>query len=146
MKQLALTAFRVFPRVKFSTVLIPRQLRSPIRAHPSRGLVHTVTATNTLCQWLLWTAPLQAPEALLNSLMAVSSFLRHLCLTMCRPRPQASGPTSKQRRKRADAWELYALNRMYARTAFSSTEEHRQLARGLDISARRVQIWLARAL
>ena len=53
-------------------------------------------------------------------------------------------PTIKKR-KRADARQLEALNRMYARTAFPSTEERQQLARDLDMSARSVQIWLVHA-
>jgi hypothetical protein len=57
--------------------------------------------------------------------------------------PEASEPTIKKKRKRADARQLEALNRMYARTAFPSTEERQQLARDLDMSARSVQIWLA---
>jgi hypothetical protein len=52
-------------------------------------------------------------------------------------------PTIKKKRKRADARQLEALNRMYARTAFPSTEERLQLAKELDMSARSVQIWLA---
>ena len=57
--------------------------------------------------------------------------------------PEVSEPTIKKKRKRADARQLEALNRMYARTAFPSTEERQQLARDLDMSARSVQIWLA---
>ncbi|KAN0111482.1 hypothetical protein V8E52_008505 [Russula decolorans] len=45
-------------------------------------------------------------------------------------------PTIKKKRKRADARQLDALNRMYARTAFPSTEERLQLAKDLDMSAR----------
>ena len=56
---------------------------------------------------------------------------------------EASEPTIKKKRKRADARQLEALNRMYARTAFPSTEERLQLAKDLDMSARSVQIWLA---
>ena len=52
-------------------------------------------------------------------------------------------PTIKKKRKRADARQLEALNRMYARTAFPSTEERLKLATDLDMSARSVQIWLA---
>jgi homeobox protein YOX1/YHP1 len=52
-------------------------------------------------------------------------------------------PTIKKKRKRADARQLEALNRMYNRTAFPSTEERLQLARELDMSPRSVQIWLA---
>ena len=51
--------------------------------------------------------------------------------------------TIKKKRKRADARQLGALNGVYARTAFPSTEERQQLARDLDMSARSVQIWLA---
>ena len=54
-------------------------------------------------------------------------------------------PTIKKKRKRADARQLEALNRMYVRTAFPSTEERQQLARDLDMSARSVQIWLVNA-
>ena len=57
--------------------------------------------------------------------------------------PETQEPTIKKKRKRADARQLEALNRMYARTAFPSTEERQQLARDLDMSARSVQIWLA---
>ena len=57
--------------------------------------------------------------------------------------PEATEPTIKKKRKRADARQLEALNRMYARTAFPSTEERLQLAKELDMSARSVQIWLA---
>ncbi len=52
-------------------------------------------------------------------------------------------PTIKKKRKRADARQLEALNRMYNRTAFPSTEERLQLARELDMSPRSVQIWSA---
>jgi homeobox protein YOX1/YHP1 len=52
-------------------------------------------------------------------------------------------PTIKKKRKRANARQLEALNGMYARTAFPSTEERLQLAKDLDMSARIVQIWLA---
>ena len=60
--------------------------------------------------------------------------------------PETQEPTIKKKRKRADARQLEALNRMYARTAFPSTEERQQLARDLDMSARSVQIWLAHSL
>ena len=55
-------------------------------------------------------------------------------------RPETSEPTIKKR-KRADARQLAALNRTYTRGAFPSTEERQQLARDLDMSARRVQNW-----
>lgn len=56
---------------------------------------------------------------------------------------ESQEPTIKKKRKRADARQLEALNRMYARTAFPSTEERQQLAKDLEMSARSVQIWLA---
>ena len=55
---------------------------------------------------------------------------------------ETAEPTIKKR-KRANARQLEALNGVYARTAFPSTEERQQLARDLDMSARSVQIWLA---
>ena len=59
--------------------------------------------------------------------------------------PWDSEPTIKKKRKRADARQLEALNRMYARNTFPSTEDRGQLARDLDMSPRSVQIWLAHA-
>ena len=56
---------------------------------------------------------------------------------------ETAEPTIKRKRKRADARQLEALNGVYARTAFPSTEERQQLARDLDMSALSVQIWLA---
>ncbi|KAF8475300.1 hypothetical protein DFH94DRAFT_654582, partial [Russula ochroleuca] len=55
--------------------------------------------------------------------------------------PKIQGSTIKKRRKRANARQLEALNRVYARTAFPSSEEREQLVRELDMSARSVQIW-----
>ena len=52
-------------------------------------------------------------------------------------------PTIKKKRKRADARQLEALNWMYTRTAYPSTEERLQLAKELDMSAKSVRIWLA---
>ena len=56
---------------------------------------------------------------------------------------ETAEPTIKKKRKRADARQLEALNGVYARTAFPSTEERQQLARDLDMSAGSVQNWLA---
>ena len=58
---------------------------------------------------------------------------------------ETSDPTIKKKRKRADAHQLEALNGMFARTAFPSTEERQQLASDLEMSARSVQIWFAHA-
>ena len=55
---------------------------------------------------------------------------------------ETAEPTAKKKCKHADAQQLEALNVVYARTAFPSTEEHQQLARDLDMSARSVQNWL----
>ena len=58
---------------------------------------------------------------------------------------ETSDPAVKKKRKRADARQLEALNGMYARTAFPSTEERQQLARDLEMSPQSVQIWFAHA-
>jgi homeobox protein YOX1/YHP1 len=55
----------------------------------------------------------------------------------------AETPPTIKKRKRADARQLEALNRMYARTALPSKEERLQLAKELDMSAKSVRIWLA---
>ena len=62
------------------------------------------------------------------------------------PPADATEPTIKKKRKRADARQLEHLNATYNRTAFPSTEERAQLAKDLDMSARSVQIWLEHAL
>ena len=62
------------------------------------------------------------------------------------PPSEATEPTIKKKRKRADARQLEVLNSTYTRTAFPSTEERAQLAKDLDMSARSVQIWLEHAL
>ncbi|KAF8496842.1 hypothetical protein F5888DRAFT_1576923, partial [Russula emetica] len=50
-------------------------------------------------------------------------------------------PAIKKKRKRADARQLDALNKMFAITAFPSTEQRNQLAKDLDMAPRSVQIW-----
>jgi len=45
--------------------------------------------------------------------------------------------------KRANAEQLRALNKVYARTAFPSTEERQDLALRLGLTPRNVQIWYA---
>ncbi|KAF8499689.1 hypothetical protein F5888DRAFT_103302 [Russula emetica] len=54
---------------------------------------------------------------------------------------EAQEPTIKKKRKRADARQLDALNKMFAITAFPSTDQRNQLARDLDMAPRSVQIW-----
>ena len=61
--------------------------------------------------------------------------------------PPPASPTSpeepriRKKRKRTDEAQLKVLNETYNRTAFPSTEERYALAKALDMSARRVQIW-----
>ncbi len=50
-------------------------------------------------------------------------------------------PTVKKKRKHVDAAQLKILNEVYNRTAFPTSDERVQLAKVLDMSARRVQIW-----
>ena len=57
--------------------------------------------------------------------------------------PEVPETTIKKKRKRADARQLDALQTLYARTAFPSTEERVELGKRIDMSARSVQIWLA---
>jgi hypothetical protein len=56
------------------------------------------------------------------------------------PSPRYS-PTIKAKRKRASAVQLDALNRVFAKTFFPSTETRNELARQLGMSPRTVQIW-----
>ncbi|KAG2187001.1 hypothetical protein INT44_003229 [Umbelopsis vinacea] len=50
-------------------------------------------------------------------------------------------PTIKAKRKRASAIQLDALNRVFTKTFFPSTETRNELARQLGMSPRTVQIW-----
>ena len=119
------------------------------RSRPSRGAVHTVTAANTQCQ-----QSMEMNHASFERTASISRGPMQLpyapVLTAPPPAPfdvphETSDPTIKKKRKRADARQLEALNGVYTRTAFPSTEERQQLARDLDMSARSVQIWLAHA-
>lgn len=56
------------------------------------------------------------------------------------PSPRYS-PSIKAKRKRASAVQLDALNRVFAKTFFPSTETRNELARQLGMSPRTVQIW-----
>ena len=58
---------------------------------------------------------------------------------------EATEPTIKKKRKRADARRLELRNARYTRAAFPSAEERAQLAKDLGMSARSVQIWLEHA-
>jgi hypothetical protein len=59
--------------------------------------------------------------------------------------PETPELTIKKKSKRLDAHQSEALNTVFVRTPYPSTEERQQLAMDLDMSARSVQIWLAHA-
>ncbi|KAF8482601.1 hypothetical protein DFH94DRAFT_372597 [Russula ochroleuca] len=111
----------------------------------SRGAVPTVAAANTPYQRSM--AMSHAPLDHTNPMYRGSRPLPYArAPTAPSPvpydvPPETQEPTIKKKRKRVDARQLEALNRMYARTTFPSTEERQQLARNLDMSARSVQIW-----
>ena len=114
---------------------------------PPRGPVPTAAATSTQCQ-----QPMEMSHASLDRTTFSSRGATQLPNACVRTAPspvlhdvpsEAADPTIKKKRRRADARQLEALNGMYARTPFPSTEERQQLARNLDMSARSVQIWLA---
>ena len=114
-----------------------------------RGPVPTVAATSTQCQQPMGMSHASLDRATLGSRGATQ--LPNACVPTA-PSPvlhdvpsKAAGPTIKKKHKRADARQISALNEMYVRTAFPSTEERQQLAKDLDMSARSVQIWLAHA-
>jgi homeobox protein YOX1/YHP1 len=123
----------------------------PARQNTSRGVVPTVTAANTPYQQSM--AISHAPLDHHTNPMYRGSRPLPYARAPTAPSPvpydvppEIQEPTIRKKRKRADARQLEALNRMYARTAFPSTEERQQLARNLDMSARSVQIWLAHPL
>jgi homeobox protein YOX1/YHP1 len=118
----------------------------PARQNTSRGVVPTVTAANTPYQQSM--AISHAPLDHHTNPMYRGSRPLPYARAPTAPSPvpydvppEIQEPTIRKKRKRADARQLEALNRMYARTAFPSTEERQQLARNLDMSARSVQIW-----
>jgi hypothetical protein len=119
----------------------------PAGHSPSRGAVPTVAAAHT-AQY----QPMAMSHPSLERNIPGSRGPTQLPYARAPPVPspvpfdipaESQEPTIKKKRKRADARQLEALNRMYARTAFPSTEERLQLAKDLDMSARSVQIWLA---
>jgi hypothetical protein len=57
--------------------------------------------------------------------------------------PETPEPTVRKKTKRLDAYQIEALSRVYACNPYPSTQERRQLASDLDMSARSVQIWFA---
>ena len=135
------------PHSVYSQASSYQQYQSPTSsAHPaghssSRGAFHTAAAAHT---------DYQQPMAMRHPsyLDRTNPSSRNATQLPYVRVPTAPSPvpfdvsTIKKKRKRADARQLEALNRMYARTAFPSTEERQQIARDLDMSARSVQIWL----
>ena len=68
----------------------------------------------------------------------------HATTSPCPRNPLASDhPPPQKRRNRADAEQLRVLNKVYARTAFPSTEQRQELAAKLNMTPRSVQIWYA---
>ena len=121
----------------------------PAGHSPSRGAVPTVAAAQTQYQ-----QSMVMSHASLKRSMSGSRGATQLPYARATPAPpvphdiptKTPEPTIKKRknRKRADARRSEATNkRIYARTAFPSTEERLQLAKDLDMSARSAQIWLA---
>jgi hypothetical protein len=56
--------------------------------------------------------------------------------------PETSEATIKEKPECLDDRQLEALNSLYARTTFPSTDEHQQIERDVGMSTRSVQIWL----
>jgi homeobox protein YOX1/YHP1 len=134
----------------FSQYQSPTSPAYPAGHSPSRGPVPTVAAANAHYHQ----QSMAMSHATLDRTLQGSRGATHLPYARAPTAPspvpfdmppETQEPTIKKKRKRADARQLEALNRMYARTAFPSTEERQQLARDLDMSARSVQIWLAHA-
>ena len=126
----------------------PASFTHPAEHSSSRGTAPTATAAITRCQQSMrmnhvsncTTSSPQGPTELSNA------YVPSAPPPVPRDVPsETAEPTIKKKRKRADARQLEALNGVYTRTAFPSTEERQQLARDLDMSARSVQIWLAHA-
>ena len=142
------------PHSVYSPASSYQQYQSPASsAYPaghssSRGAVHTAAAAHTHYQQPM---AMSHPSYLDRGTNPSSRNTTQLPYARAPPAPspvpfdvppEALEPTIKKKRKRADARQLESLNRMYARTAFPSTEERQQLAKDLDMSARSVQIWL----
>ena len=138
------------PASSFIQYQPPASLAHTAEHSPSRGAVHTPTATHAHYQQpmeMCYAPYLDRPNP--NS-RNTTQLPYALVPTAPSPvpsdvPPETSESTIKKKRKRADHRQIEALNRMYARTKFPSTEERQQLARDLDMSARRVQNWFAHA-
>jgi hypothetical protein len=138
---------RYSPTSGFPQYQSPTSPAYPAGHNPSRGAVPTVAAAHTA----RYQQPMAMTHASLERNISSSRGPTQLPYARVPPVPspvpfdmpaETQEPTIKKR-KRADARQLEALNRMYARTAFPSTEERLELAKDLDMSARSVQIWLA---
>ena len=135
------------PASSFVQYQSPAGSAHPTEHSPSRGAVHTITAASTQCQQAMGISHASS-ECTASSSRGPTQLPYPRVLTASSPvphdlPPETSDPKIKKKRKRADARQLSALNEMYARTAFPSTEDRQQLAKDLDMSARSVQIWLA---
>lgn len=133
------------PTTGFPQYQSPTSPAYPAGHSPSRGAVPTVPAAQTYQQSMA-----MSHASLERNIPTRSApqlpYARAIGPPVPSPVPfdipaENPEPTIKKKRKRADARQLEALNRMYARTAFPSTEERLQLAKDLDMSARSVQIW-----
>ena len=117
----------------------------------SRGAVPTVAATSTQ-----YRQPMEMSHASLDRTIRSSQGTTQLPYSRVPTAPSTydlSPKTSEgtikkkptKKRKRIYPRQLAVLNRTYACTSLPSTKERAQLARDLDMSPRRVQIWWVHA-
>lgn len=141
------------PHFVYSLASSPPQYQSPSNPaystghSPSRGTVPTVAPANTHYQRSMATSLVSLDRAIPGS--RGTSRLPYARVPTGPPPvpydalPETPGRTVKKKHKRADARQVEVLNKVYARTAFPSAKERKQLAKYLDMSPRQVQIWLA---
>jgi homeobox protein YOX1/YHP1 len=138
-----------FPASSYPQYQLPASSAYPAGHSSSRGAVHTAAAAPTHYQQPMATSHafyLDRTNPLIPSSRNTTQLPNVRVPTAPSPvhfdvPPVTSEPTIKKKRKRTDARQLAALNRMYTRDAYPSTEERQQLARDLDMSARSVQNW-----
>lgn len=121
----------------------------PTEHSPSLGATTTVAAANTdhqepmsmNCAYLVHTVHTM-PSSLGTALFPYGPVPTTPLPVVYDLTPETPEPIAKKR-KRLTPQQFKVLDRVYARNAYPPTIQRQQIARDLDMTARRVQVWLA---
>lgn len=134
------------PSLNLSQYQFPASSPNLVGHSPSRGAVPSVAEANALYPQSLEMSHASFDRTISGSRGTPLPYTRVAAARSPVPYNMPSEtpePTVKKKAKRLDAHQIEALSRVYACTPYPTTEERRQLASDLDMSARSVQIWFA---